>query len=359
MSTLHQASRQWATRPEDERFTSLYDMRDHFEHVRDRSREVVVSSRRIQALPDSDNKGLLIEGPGGNAYAPSHWAFGQIAQLAEAPARYLRTLPAPIAADCVNYGLKYKRDVEDVGILLYKNGDATVRAATGPRYGRIWNSEVLEALTNRFGDGATGDWKVPGEFGRDVEITKANTTLFAGDRDLFVFLADEKHRIELPGRRNGRTGSLARGFFLWNSEVGSTSLGLGTFLFDYTCSNRIVWGAEQYKEVRIRHSAGAPDRFLEELRPALISYANAESATVTDAIEDARKHRLDDVDDFLSKRFGARIAQQMKSVHLLEEDRPVETRWDAVTAATAYAKSITWQDERVAVERKAGELLNQ
>jgi len=357
MSTLHQASREWSSRPADERFTSLHDMADHFNLIRCQSKEVVVSSRKIHAVPDSDNKGLLIEGPGGNAYAPTHWAFGQVAQLAEAPARYLRTLPAPIAADCINYGLKYKRDVEDVGILLHRNGDARVRAATGPRYGRIWNSDVLTALTSRFGDGVTGDWKVPGEFGKAVDVTKANTTLFAGDQDMFVFLADEEHRIEVPNRRNGESGTMARGFFVWNSETGASTFGLATFLFDYVCCNRIVWGAAQHKEIRIRHTASAPDRFLDELRPALISYANSSTATITDAIANAKTARLADVDEFLKTRFGLRTAQAMKAAHELEEGRPVETRWDAVTAATAYAKGIQWQDERVAIERKAGELL--
>src|SRR5436309_2315096 len=92
-----------------------------------------------------------------------------------------------------------------------------MRAVTGPRYGRIWNENVVEAMATRFGDGVTGDWRVPGEFGKRVEVTKDNTTLFAGDRDMFVFLADEDHRIEIPNRRNGQPGSLARGFFCWNS----------------------------------------------------------------------------------------------------------------------------------------------
>jgi hypothetical protein len=67
---------------------------------------------------------------------------------------------------------------------------------------------------------------------------------------LFVFLADEENRIELPNRRAGRLGSFARGFFVWNSEVGKTTLGAGFFLFDYVCCNRIIWGADQYTELQ-------------------------------------------------------------------------------------------------------------
>jgi hypothetical protein len=354
---LMQASRQWASRPSDERFTSLLDMADHFDVIRNQSRQKIVSSRRISVEPTEDNKGLVLVGPQGNAFAPTNWAFGQIAQLAEGPAGYLRTLPSPIAADAINYGLKFKRDIEDVGILLQQNGSNILRAATGPRYGRIWNNDVVNALVDRFGDGVTGDWRVPGEFGKAIVVDKGNTTLYAGDRDMFVFLADEERRIEIPNRRNGKSGSLARGFFVWNSEVGSQTLGIATFLFDYTCCNRIVWGADQYKEIRVRHTASAPDRFIEEIRPALAQYAHSTAATITEAIKSAQEARLDDVDDFLAKRFGKRVATQMKTVHAIEEGRPVETRWDAVTAATAYAKSISWQDARVDIERKAGEIL--
>src|SRR3990167_4192809 len=176
MNNLNEASRQWASRPDDERFLSLTAMGAHFAAQREQCRETVVSSRRIQAAPAEDNKGLQIVGPNGHAYNPTHWAFGQLAQLAEAPAGYLRSLPAPIAADCINFGLQYRRDIEDVGVLLHRDGDAnTLRAATGPRYGRIWNADIVRGLVSRFGDGLTGAFRVPGEFGERVEVTKANT----------------------------------------------------------------------------------------------------------------------------------------------------------------------------------------
>lgn len=199
-------------------------------------------------------------------------------------------------------------------------GLLVMRAATGPRYGRIWNSDIVDGLVARFGDGLSGDWRVPGEFGKHVEVTKANTTLYGSDRDMFVFLCDEDHRIELPNRRNGEPGTLARGFFVWNSEVGAATFGLATFLFDYVCCNRIVWGATQYSEVTLRH--------------------------------------IDDVDKFLAQRFGRKIVDNIKAAHLSDEDRPIETLWDASTAITAYARSIEHQDRRVEVEREAGRVLD-
>ncbi len=357
MSTLTQASHQWATRPDDERFTSLYGMQDHFHILRSQSSGKVVSSRVIDMVPDPDNKGLYIQGAQGNQFAPTHWAFDQLSRLAGAPPGYLRSLPSPIAADCMNYGLKIARDVEDVGLLLHRNGTQTLRAATGPKYGRIWNSDILDGMVRNFGDGVSGDWKVPGEFGKDVDVTKANTTLFAGDRDMFVFLADEKNRIEVPGRRNGEPGLMARGFFIWNSEVGAASFGISTFLFDYVCCNRIVWGATDIKEIRMRHTVSAPVRFLEEIKPALLSYSNASTTSIVEGIQKAKRARIDDVGDFLANRFSKRMSEVLQTTHELEEGRPVESLWDAATAVTAYARSIPYQDERVKLEREGGKIM--
>lgn len=356
---LMQASHQWRFRPADQRFVSLVELNQHVQHVRERSIGKVLSSRALEARPvEGDNKGLVLLGPNGQPAVPTHFSFGQLATLAKAPAGYLRDLPSALAADCINYGLQIVRDVEDVGVLLYQNGGAPeLRAATGPNYGRIWNSTITQALVDRFGDGVTGDFKVPGEFGKDVAITKANTTLYASDRDMFVFLADEKHRITIPGRRAGQAGDFARGFFVWNSEVGSSVFGIATFLFDYTCSNRIVWGAQEYKEIRIRHTASAPDKWLYEVGPALEDYAASSTVSVVQAIEKGRKARIENVDEFLAKRFTKSEATAIKAAHMTDEQRPIETLWDAATGITAYARGFQWQDARVKLEREAGKVL--
>lgn len=355
-----QASHQWSSRPADQRFVSLTELHDYVSSVRAASIAKGVSSRSLECQPvGGDSKALVCVGPNGGPVAVNNWSFGQLAQRAGAPAGYLRSLPAPMAADCINFGLHVSRDIEDLGVLLYKNGGpAELRAVTGPNYGRIWNSTITGALCERFGDGLTGGFRVPGEFGKPVPVTRDNTTLYASDRDLFVFLADEQHRIEIPGRRDGKAGSLARGFFVWNSEVGSATLGIGTFLFDYVCCNRIVWGAQEYREVRIRHTSGAMDRWLEEAAPALEAYAQSSTGNIVKAIADARAARLDNVDDFLAKRFSRSQAGAIKAAHMSDEQRPIETLWDAATGVTAYARGVQYQDARVALEREAGRILD-
>lgn len=361
---LMKASRQWATRPADQRFLNLHELLDVSTKAFERGRQKNISTRSLEVQPAADDQmnGLQIVGSNGRPALATHWSFGQLAQLAGAPAGYLRDLPAPIVADCMNYGLKFNRKAEDIKVLLSlaETDDAPhdLRAATGPNYGRIWNKHIVEALINRVGDGATGNFKVPGEFGKDVVITRDNTTIYGSDRDMFVFLADEKNRVTVDNRRNGQQGSLARGFFLWNSEVGSQSIGFSTFLFDYACCNRIVWGAQDYREIRIRHTTSAPDRWMDEVMPTLVAYSESSARSTEETIKHAQQRKVEAVEDFLAKRFTKTIARGAMKAHEAEEGRPIETMWDAVTGVTAYAKSISYQDERVTVERGAGKLLD-
>lgn len=372
MTTLMRASHQWATRPADERFLSLTDLRDHSCRQKQLSRASAIGSRSLEARPGTkedgseDMFGVIIDGLRDEPAAPTHWAFGQLCELAKAPAGYLRTLPSPMAADCLNYGLKIARDIRDVGVLsrVEEEGaaQAELAAATGPNYGRIWNCDAVSALIDRFGDGRTGSFRVPGEFGKPVPVTKENTTIYGSDRDIFAFLADEGHAFEVANRRDGKAGLLSRGFFFWNSEVGSASLGIGTFLFDYVCKNRIVWGAQQYQEIRIRHTASAPDKFIEQVAPALESYSKTSTAGIEETIKAAQAKRIgkdsDEVLDFLAKRFSKREAAAVILAHEAEEGRPIETLWDAVTGATAFARGKEHQDVRVGFERQAGKLLD-
>jgi len=356
-----QASEQWRNRPADQRFTSLTSLNEFLHHSRQNSRDKVISSRQLVVQPvEGTNYGLQASGPDGNRVEVTNWAFGQLAQRAGAPAGYLRDLPSALAADNINYGLHYNRDVADIGVMLYKNGGLPeLRAVTGPSYGRVWNSTISQALVNRFGDGVTGDFRVPGEFGQHVDVTTQNTTLYASDRDMFVFLADEQNRIEVPNRRDGKSGSMARGFFVWNSEVGSTSFGVATFLFDYVCCNRIVWGAQEHKEIRLRHTSSAPDRWIEEVVPAIEAYANSSTLSITDGIAKAKAARIDDVGAFLrTRKFSNTQLAGILSAHLSDEQRPIETLWDAAVGVTAYARGITYQNERVLLERQAGAIMD-
>lgn len=371
MNMITRVSSNWNFRPNDQRFESLLALGASCKFRKDNSKATVVSSRQLLCEPVSgsaDETNIHLLGPNGNPVRPTHWSFGQLAGLAGAPAGYLRKLHPALASDNLNYGFRVLRDIEDVGCLLTRTldadgnfGPAELRAATGPDYGRIWDAEIVDGLIKEFGDGREGRFRVPGTFGGELtEATKANSTIFGSDRDIFVFLADQQNRVEVANRRNGQPGSLARGFMVWNSEVGSQTAGIACFLFDFMCSNRMIWGVDQFKEIKIRHTKSAPDRWLHEVLPIITEYANAPAGPIEETIRRAQQSKLrQDVDVFLkSRKFTSSQITSIKDAHEREEGRPIETLWDAATGITAAAKSVTHQDQRVTMERMAGKVLD-
>jgi hypothetical protein len=354
------ANEQWRTRPADERYTSLTELAAAAQHVMDSSASRVVPSKGLTA--DVDGGKLIVKGPNGAPAVPTHWAFGQLAARAGAPAGYLRDLPAELAADCVNYGLHVARPVEDVQVLLYQNsGPTELHAVNGPNYGRVWNARVADALVQAFGDGRTGTFRVPGEFGKQVPITKANTTLYASDRDMVVFLADEDKGCEVRNRRDGKTGRLSQGLAIGNSDVGAGTLWVADFIFDHFCMNRIIWGLREVEEIRIRHTSSAPYRFLSEVVPALKEMARSTIRLREAQIVAAQAAKVADLDKFLTgRKFTRAQVGGIKAAY--KSDEGVEllndcSVWDAVVAATAYARGLQYQDARVGIEREAGKML--
>src|SRR3546814_19057071 len=87
-----------------------------------------------------------------------------------------------------------------------------------------------------------------------VDVTKDTTTLYASDRDVFLFLVDDAHPIEAACLPNGDLDIYFRGFYAWNSEVGSKTLGIASFYLRAVCLNRNIWGAEGFAEISIMHS---------------------------------------------------------------------------------------------------------
>lgn len=251
-----------------------------------------------------------------------------------------------------------------------EDGRIELRAVTGPDYGRIWDHELVAAVMRIAGNG-TGDtmWKVPGVLdwatmthNPFMDITKDTTTLYASDRDVFLFLVDDTHPIEAGRLPNGEPDLYFRGFYCWNSEVGSKTLGIASFYLRAVCMNRNLWGVEGFEEITIRHSKFAAQRFAHEAAPALTSFANSSPAPFVAGIKAARERIVARTDDdratFLRKR-GFSKAETAKIIEtvLHEEGRPPESIFDFVQGMTAHARTKAHQDTRLELEGKAKTLL--
>ena len=370
---IGRVSSEWFSRPDDERYLNLSALYDSVRARADRATARTVESRavRVEASRD-DAERLSLFVPGQEApISPTHWSFGQLCGLVGAPSSYLRQLPAPLAGINLQYGLSSHR-AELVKTLETEDGRTELRAVTGPDYGRIWDHELVSAVM-RFAGNGTGDtrWKVPGALdwasmthNPFADITKETTTLYASDRDVFLFLVDDTHPIEAGKLADGSPDLYFRGFYCWNSEVGSKSLGIASFYLRAVCQNRNLWGVEGFEEITIRHSKFAAQRFAHEAAPALTNFAESSPAPFVAGISAARTRivaRTDENrDEFLRKRgFSKPETAKIIDTVLAEEGRPPESLFDFVQGITALARGKAHQDARLDLEAKAKRLLEQ
>jgi hypothetical protein len=368
---IGRVSSEWFSRPDDERFLSLTELHAAVMARAERATTRTVETRKVRVEASRDDaEGLALIVPGRDRpVTPTHWSFGQLASLVGAPAGYLRQLPAPLAGINLQHGLIEHR-AELMKTLETEDGRVELRAVTGPDYGRIWDHELVSAVMKIAGNG-TGDtrWKVPGlldwstmTYNPLVDITKDTTTLYASDRDVFLFLVDDLHPIEAGRLPNGDPDLFFRGFYCWNSEVGSKTLGMASFYLRAVCMNRNIWGAEGFEEISIRHSKFAANRFAHEAAPALENFASSSPAPFMAGIKAARERIVarkdEDRESFLRKRgFSRGETEKIIATVLEEEGRPPESIFDFVQGITALARDKPHQDARLDLEGKAAKLL--
>lgn len=369
-------SSQWFKRPADETFPSLGALHAFTEKRAGESRSTITDTRALEIVGESDpenpSRGLIKidHKESGAVTAPTNHAFNQVARLAGAPGGYLADLPAPIAADCLNWGLRYNRQREQVQVLDTAN---STRAFTGPDYGRIWHHEIVAAIQdmnrrtgNRFKIPGVIDWASRADNGTHTYNPEAegDSTLFASDRDMFGFLCDDRNPIEVGKLADGSPDNMFRGFYFWNSEEGTRTAGLAAFYLRGVCQNRCLWGVENFQEVKIRHTKFAPDRFAAEAAPALESFCEGRTADLISGVEQAKAaqvaHDEDSMLVFLNKRAGLSLKQSRAAVarHEIEEGHKPRSAWDMVQAITSIARDVPNQDTRVALERSAGAILD-
>ena len=368
---IGRVSSEWFSRPDDERFLSLTELHAAVKTRAERATTRTVETRevRVEASRDDAERLALIVPGRDQPVTPTHWSFDQLASLVGAPAGYLRQLPAPLAGINLQHGLIEQR-AELMKTLETEDGRVELRAVTGPDYGRIWDHELVAAVMKIAGNG-TGDtrWKVPGlldwstmTYNPLVDITRDTTTLYASDRDVFLFLVDDLHPIEAGRLPNGDPDLFFRGFYAWNSEVGSKTLGMASFYLRAVCMNRNIWGAEGFEEISIRHSKFAANRFAHEAAPALENFASSSPAPFMAGIKAARERIVarkdEDREIFLRKRgFSRGETEKIIATVLEEEGRPPESIFDFVQGITALARDKPHQDARLDLEGKAAKLL--
>jgi hypothetical protein len=375
-----EVSMQWMARPADQRFLSLDDLHDYKRQfwmgafqtrAKTDAFELIAPEIKEQADLHRLTVGVTVDlGDTKDAreIAPTHWAFGQLAGLAKSPASFLRELPSPLVSDVLTWRLRHAREIEEVK--LY-GGSTELYAATGPDYGRIPDFEVVEAVRQVAGSGR-GEmrWKIPGVldwntnmYNPDAPVTKDSTSLYASDRDVFMFLVDDRNPIEVGKLASGEPDLMFRGFYIQNSEMGSRSLKLACFYLRAVCMNRNLWGVENFDEIKINHTRLAPDRWLQQAVPALNSYASGSSDKLIEGVKLAKATKVADdhekaVEFLTARKFSLSKAKSILEQGEKEEGHPPRSAWDFAQAITANARNALNTDDRLEQEKQAQAILD-
>lgn len=375
-----EVSMQWFSRPADQRFLSLDALHDYKKQFWDGSFQTRAKTHDFEFITpemktSADLHKLTVgvkvdrgETVDAVEVAPTHYAFGQLAGLAKSPASFLRDLPSPLVSDILTYRMRHAREVEEVK--LY-GGAMELYAATGPDYGRIPDYEVVQAVRAVAGSGrGEKRWKVPGVldwstnvYNPEAPVTTDTTTLYASDRDVFMFLVDDRNPIEVGKLSDGSPDLMFRGFYVQNSEVGARSLKLAAFYLRAVCMNRNLWGVEGFEEIKINHTRLAPERWLLQAQPALKAYADGSAQKLVAGVAAAKAAKVavdeEEAIAFLKNRkFSESKAKAILEQGEKEEGRKPRTVWDMAQAVTANARGLLNNDDRLEQELAGKKILD-
>ncbi len=358
-------------RPEDERFVSMEDLISHLKRRAETGAEWVDRLSNLTFLGNPHEDFLGVEGPNG-PLALNHWSMGQMANQVGAPADYLRSLPANMAA----LNLQFSASKFGEQAKLYHDTETgQIRAVTSPSYGRITDLDVVERLRTIAQDSDV-TWKVPGcmdwstnEYDPHIPVTKQSTTLFAGDRDVAVFLCDDLDPIEVGTLDDGSPDVMFRGIFCRNSEVGAAKLEIMTMYLRGVCANRCLWGVEGFKHFEIVHHQAAPEKFKDEVLPFLNDMHGGDKQRIVNGVRAAKEpipalrdatgddRRVAQIDFLKSLNFSPRMAGEIID-HKAPGTATIETPWDVANQITSYAQTKPYHDQRLKLETIAGDIMD-
>ena len=183
--TAYTAHREWASRPPDERYASVQALYDaaRARRLRTEERTIETVALRTEAVASD---ALALRDTTNRQAALTNWSFEQLAGIAAAPPKYLRTLPAAIASDAINHGLRRQRR-EEHQLLVDRDEPWTVHAVTSPRYARVHHDELAGRVLDLMAQHPA--WSLPlgykdGVYGAE----RVPSGAYLGDRDMFLFL---------------------------------------------------------------------------------------------------------------------------------------------------------------------------
>ena len=355
--TAYTAHREWANRPPDERYASVEALHEAARARRERTtaRDIETGDFRTEA---ADTNGLAIRESSGRTAALTHWSFEQLATIAGAPPKYLRSLPASIASDAINFGLRRHPRTQHQ-LFVERDAPWTVHAITSSRYARVHHDELATRVLDLMA--AHPAWSLPLGYNDGVYgAERVPSGAYLGDRDMFLFLVDGNRDLDDP--TDSTQAGLFRGFILRNSDVGAAALTLDLFLFRACCANHVIWGFHHVAGFRRRHVGASIQEAwtasLDAVCTALDADPSADRTLLQRSITLELGPTRDAVLDTVVQRLDLSRKQAAEAYTLAEQhETNPRSVWGYVQGLTRLSQHTPWQDGRFALDRAASRLL--
>jgi len=377
-SDITSAYSQWSSRPAEERFRFLGDMQIALQERKQRSAETgLLPIPNMQIVPVAD-EGLAISNENGGALL-NNYTLNQLSQGINAPAGYLRSLPADLAAACINQGLpKYPERERSLLVTESEQGNIC-RAITSEQYSRYWDCDVVTDLLNTLeADG----WRVPparpypgcpdedrwtateqdilpgDQSSLSIRIgdTCGPAGLYGSDRDMFCLLVNQERFIDTP------SGAMYRALILRNSEVGAASYNVECILYSMVCGNHILWSAESIANIRLVHRGSADSTRINGRAFLAGTIAAAEQASAADdqlLIAQAAETVLEP--DKVQSATGL-PKTVVQAAEIMQEQFPQDsgdragTAWGWVQGLTRASQQSKYMADRTQIDQAAAKL---
>lgn len=386
------AMRQWATRPDDERFWTVEEMQKALADRKSRTIDETVKAKSLRAEGEGDD--FRIIGPGETEIDPTNWAMRQLGQRLNVGTDIFSKVSGETAASIFNDRIERMDPEDEINLLLEKQKEEgqplTVRAVVSSGYSRIMDADIAgwaKILVDKHGfkvpparpANPNGRTRIASE--ADVLSTNNRPTggpairvgdtigpagLYAGDRDMFITLVRDDLTIVDP-----LGNPLNTGLIISNSEVGAKKISITQFMFRGVCGNHCYWNCSDVLQVRYRHVGNVQDRiknFCNDIIANGIDLKNPEhNQMVVDWM--ARNTLGTDKQTVIETVYGFRMAPQVLTKKVLgavydeslkweAEDGQINSWWSFLQVLTRYSQNFANADERFGLDLAAAELYN-
>jgi hypothetical protein len=171
---------------------------------------------------------------------------------------------------------------------------------------------------------------------------------------MFAFLVDDNGWVDIGQDR------FAPGFFVWNSEVGSRSVGIQTFWYQHICGNHIVWDCTDVNEFSRKHTSSVRDAIgeVERMITSLVSVKTQRQEQFAAKIRESKRKQLGrDVEEVtkLLRKQGIPMGMIKDAAKVVRNNHSTFAWVDALTRSSGL---IEFAGARASIDQKIGGLLS-